>query len=119
MPTMNQVDRGSIVLTVAAVLLLFAVGATLLGDANANAQRQEALLRDQELLRDQNAWTIEIRAELDRQRAMILDSRRRLDHLINQFGPMHEQFEKWQISRPETAHHNQAESDRWPMASGK
>jgi hypothetical protein len=119
MPTMKQVDRGPILLTVAAVLLLFAVGADLIGDAKANAQRQEALLRDQELLRDQNAWTIEIRAELDRQRAMILDSRRRLDHLVNQFRTMHEQFEKWQISRPETARHNQAEGDHWPMASGK
>ena len=96
---MTRPYRGQMVLTLAGVLLLCAVVAYLIGDLESNARRQEAALVDQEILRDYRIWSTEIHTQLDRQRATITETRRRLDELIRRFEAMHDELEKLKGSR--------------------
>jgi predicted nucleic acid-binding Zn-ribbon protein len=57
----NRVDRGPLLLTLAAILLLLAVVAYLISDVEENLQRKEAVLRGREALRFQMEQAIEDR----------------------------------------------------------
>ena len=82
-------------LIIASVFMLFAIVAYLVGDAESNNQRHEAILREQDILRGQNEQSIADRAalheqterfaanrtELCRQKKVTVELQRRLDEL--------------------------------------
>jgi hypothetical protein len=107
------------VLTIAAGLLAIAVVAYLMGDLQSNIRQQEAVLFDQEILRDSRAVTIEIRKELAHQRAAINDSRSRIDELTRRLAAMHDELEKLKRSGLRATSLHQTEGDPWPFANGK
>lgn len=100
---MSQAYRGPMLLTVAGLLLVFAVAAYLIGDLQSNARRHESVLLEQELLRDSRAWSIEVHAELEHQRAAITETRRRLDDLTRRLATVHADLEKLKNSRIRSA----------------
>jgi hypothetical protein len=56
---MNKSVRGPFILSIAAVFMLFAIVAYLIGDAESNTRRHEASLRDQTILDDQTVLRIQ------------------------------------------------------------
>ena len=93
---MNRVDRSSLLLTLAGVLLLLAVGAYLISQAEDALRRKESALRTQETLRIQTERAIEERkihatenhrtnqewARLDSQQNAIIKSLKRIEAVL-------------------------------------
>ena len=107
------------VLTIAAGLLAIAVVAYLMGDLQSNIRQQEAVLFDQEILRDSRAVTIEIRKELAHQRAAINDSRSRIDELTRRLAALHDELDKLKRSNLRATSLDQTEPGQWPFANSK
>ena len=116
---MTKAYRGPMVLTIAGFLLIFAIGAYLIGDLESNSRRQEMFRLDQEMLRDYRVWSLEIHAELQHQRAATADTRRRLDDLNRRLATMHEELESLKSNRARPTPLGKPDDGNWPMASGK
>jgi hypothetical protein len=119
---MKQSQRQSLPLKIAGVLLLFAVVANQIGDAETNAQRHEAILRDRNIVREQNERSIadraalreqtarlhESRSELERQRVLTFELLRRLDELTLHVPALRGQFEDFKhFQQAPSAHSEQ------------
>jgi uncharacterized protein HemX len=116
---MNQAKRGPAVLITAAVFMLFAIVAYLVGDAEGNNQRHEAILREQNVLRDQDEQSIADRAalheqdsrfaasrtEICRQKKVTVDLQRRLDEVIAEVAVLRGRLEDFDRSRNEQTDH--------------
>jgi hypothetical protein len=93
----KRVDRGPLLLVVAGILLLTAVVAYLISDAEANYQRREAAIRVREAPRALARRSVEpqegsdraskARAELDVQHEAILKSLARIERLLKAMAP--------------------------------
>ena len=98
---MNRVDRGPLLLIVAGVLLLLAVVACLISEAQDRFQRREAALRDRQALRvhaqrsmaelkafqEESDRTDRARAELHVQNEAILKSLERIEKQLEAAAP--------------------------------
>jgi hypothetical protein len=105
--------RRPLLLVLATALLVCAVAAYLIGDAQVNTQRQGEALRDEKIVRDQNERSIADRAvmhnqaaklsehqnELTRHNLLTLELQRRLDELTGQVSALRGQLEKFESSR--------------------
>ena len=100
---MNRVDRGPLLLILAGMLLLLAVVAYLISDAEENLRRAEAVLRGREALRVQQERAIadrktyqavsdrmnKERAELLSQQDAIIKSLKRIEESLEAAGLTH------------------------------
>lgn len=98
---MNRADRGPLLLIVAGVLLLLAVIAYVINDAEDESRRREATRRDQQTiqaqaqrsigelkaLRDESIRTIRDRAEVHDKHEAILKSLARIEKLLEGKAP--------------------------------
>jgi hypothetical protein len=114
---MNQTNRHSFLLTIAGVLLLFAIVAYLIGEAESNNVRHEAVLRDQAVFRDQNeraiADGVALHAEtakLDlsrinfrRQQDLLFESLRRIEALTRDVSALRDKIQRAEPARKEQA----------------
>ena len=97
---MNRADRGPLLLIVAGVLLLLAVVAYLINDAEDNSRHRAATLRDRKELqaqaqrsivelramREEHARTAQDRAELREQHEVVRRSLDRIEKLLDQMA---------------------------------
>jgi hypothetical protein len=116
---MIQSKRGPAVLIIAGIFFLFAIVAYLIGDAEGNNQRHEAVLREQNILRDQNERSVADRAalheqterfaasrtEICRQKKVTVELLRRLDELTAEVAAQRGRIENCDRSRKEQADH--------------
>ncbi len=100
---MNRVDRGPLLLILAGIMLVLAVVAYLISDAEENLQRSEAVLHGREALRVQKEQAIEDRktfeaqrdrmtkerAELHSQQDAIIKALKRIEESLDSVGPTH------------------------------
>ena len=110
---MNQSHHQPFPLIIAGALLVFAVVANQIGDAESNSQRREANLRDCGLLREQNKkWMAdrtalheqtarlnESRSELECHRVLTFELLRRLDELSSQVPASISRFKEFKNSQ--------------------
>ncbi len=101
---MNRVDRGPLLLILAGILLLLAVVAYLISDAEENLQRNEAVLHGREALRVQKEQAIEDRktyqaqsdrinkerAELHSQQDAIIKALKRIEDSLEAASSTHD-----------------------------
>jgi hypothetical protein len=118
---MNQSHHQPLPLIIAGMLLVFAVVANQIADAESNTQRHEACLRDRSILREQNdQWMAdraalheqtarlnESRSELERHRMLTFELLRRLDELTSQVPTLSGQFKEFKNSQQAPAAHNE------------
>ena len=101
---MNRVDRGPLLLILAGILLLLAVVAYLISDAEENLQRKEADLHGREALRVQKEQAIEERkayqAESNRMNKERAELHSQQDAIIKSLKRIEETLERLSSSNP-------------------